>query len=370
MVVRHTYDGERGDVISNAVDDYFDTLTSEKQRDFVVSVVDRSSLCISDITSRRARRSKYDPPRFSELTWDDVRGKRNLPRQGLDSVAHTMTLPESDYFLPPSSRQELYKAGWKTAEVYREEECGRTTSLAGPFVYDILESEVGESVLSGRGTMEHEVHALGGTLFVVVRYGFSGTGSLDDTQAQLVAALFSASACNDKYIMAGRKVHGMITDLDLFQFFSYDPKSELFSFGGILETSLEKREAGIDMISVFEAYIEGLEIASEIAKRNADSTTASSNIIQSTSSQLWDEAVIKAVAARKQFQEANKNLNRDALKASSRSTLEMLNESVLCVTKLPSFTDEMPLQPKTDEELKQLAVSAVDDWCHKRLTKA
>ncbi|KAF8586502.1 hypothetical protein K439DRAFT_1631562 [Ramaria rubella] len=77
-----------------------------------------------------------------------------------------------------------------------------------------------------------------------------------------------------------------------------------------------------------------------------------------------------AVAARKQFQEADKSLNQDALEASSRSALEMLNESVLCITNLPSFTDEMPLQLKTDEELERLVASAVDEWCHGCLTKA
>ncbi|KAF8586501.1 hypothetical protein K439DRAFT_1340599 [Ramaria rubella] len=118
-----------------------------------------------------------------------------------------------------------------------------------------------------------EVDAFAGTLFVVDEHKFRSTG-IDDTLARLVAALFSAGACNKNFTLTGRKVHGMITDFELFYFFSYDPTSELFYYGGCLGDANDRYEAGVDMISVtnrifsivFEAYVEGLE-AGKIEKR-------------------------------------------------------------------------------------------------------
>lgn len=51
--------------------------------------------------------------------WDAVAGKFNLPQNSYS----WSQLPEWKilvYFLPPSFRQQLYIAGWKAQDVYRE----------------------------------------------------------------------------------------------------------------------------------------------------------------------------------------------------------------------------------------------------------
>ncbi|KAF8797540.1 hypothetical protein BYT27DRAFT_7228908 [Phlegmacium glaucopus] len=216
-------------------------------------------------------------PSFSYAKWSELAPTFNLP------VDLTMTKFDSfsidPVLLPPSFHETTTKMAWHIQDVYqelvsqeREEVRVRVFDayiipIVGLFqgrIIDKPEHPMMPTAYSSRGEVKHELFMIGGILFFVVEMKLAYQGK--DNVAQLFLELLSAAEMNKNAQYESLHVHGLLTDLQTFHFYSYDQSQRKFAFDETLHVSTTREMFMADMIHVTNkvftvvlfAYVEGL----------------------------------------------------------------------------------------------------------------
>ncbi|KAJ2923911.1 hypothetical protein H1R20_g13182, partial [Candolleomyces eurysporus] len=134
----------------------------------------------------------------------------------------------------------MFQAGWRAMDVYQErvhqDREAAKIKLLEPWLVPIITLFEGRIVdkpdmptteYSTGGFVEHEIIMIGGALFLVVEMKIGLFR--DDNLAQLFLELLSAAKLNKDTGFGDLRVHGLLTDLSTFCFYSYDPVNETFN---------------------------------------------------------------------------------------------------------------------------------------------
>ncbi|RXW15387.1 hypothetical protein EST38_g10465 [Candolleomyces aberdarensis] len=119
--------------------------------------------------------------------------------------------------LPPSMHKAMIKDGWRLMDVYEENLW--LIPMLGLFegrLIDLLDYNEPRTEFSSGGRVEHQIFGLRGYMFVVLRMK-PGVGFGCEVTQLFLELLF--------------RVHGLLTDLNRFVFYSFDPTTKTFYEG-------------------------------------------------------------------------------------------------------------------------------------------
>lgn len=251
-----------------------------------------------NISASQIKKARIGLPSFSATKWSEV-----APQFGLSddlATARFDSYPITPVLLPPSFHEAIAEAAWHIQDVYQERisqerEEARVRAfdaylipIVGLFqgrVIDKLEHPMTSTAYSSGGEVEHELFMIGGIIFFVIKLKLGYEGQ--DNVAQLFLELLSAAEMNKKIDFEGLRVHGLLTDLQAFHFYSYDPTRRKFAFDETLQASGAREAFIADMIRVtnkvftviLSAYVEGLAASVEAScERPPRSPTGSSPV--------------------------------------------------------------------------------------------
>ncbi|KAJ7700153.1 hypothetical protein B0H17DRAFT_1196138 [Mycena rosella] len=190
---------------------------------------------ISESSMKRARR---DLPSFSHSTWKQVAAYFNL-NSPFRALAFHPIQNFGACFLPPSFHRYHFARAWSTMDLYSEEllEAPRMRLLDsflipifGLFtgrVADLPEMTLADTVLSSGGSADRKLFVVGNVLFLVIEPELVKNIS-DSNHAQLFTELYSATELNAMEGFRSLTVYGLLTDMGIFEFYSFDPISRTF----------------------------------------------------------------------------------------------------------------------------------------------
>lgn len=255
------------------------------------------------------KKARLDFTSFSQAKWS------NFARQyGLRELTSTLTLgtfTTPRYRLPPSLHDTMLQNAWRWQDVYRESmfqerEAGKVRLLEPYFVplmalfqgrmFDKPEQAMVGNQYSTGGEVEHEIFMIGGVLFLVIEDKRNTPD--DNSLARLFLELLSAAEMNKKIDFAGLRIYGLLTNLQQYKFYSYDPSTEEFFFDELVIIANKRVPASNDMIDVVNkifglvltGYIDGLraikERSEDRAKRNALSPESSAPVTGPSSQEV------------------------------------------------------------------------------------
>ncbi|CAA7265588.1 unnamed protein product [Cyclocybe aegerita] len=266
----------------------------------------------ASITDQQIKKSRLTLPSFSSAKWAEVAPQLDLPDKVDDLLLESFSPPSC--MLPLSMHRAMFKDGWRAMDVYREKtqqdrEAARI-KLLEPWlvpiialfegrVVDLPESAMVPTIYSSGGAVEHEIIVVGRALFFVVEMKLL----LDkDCTAQLFLELLSAAEANKKLKYTGLRVYGLLTDLTLFHFYSFDPIERSFYKDDVLFANVIRELFCGDMIPVANkifsvlmlGYLESLEATVALSKARGQSGMCSSDKGSSPIHQMADKPSILA----------------------------------------------------------------------------
>jgi len=233
------------------------------------------------------------------------------------------------------------------------------------------------TVYSNGGEVEHDLFMIGGILFVVIEMK-QGLWSKDNV-AQLFLELLSAAEMNKKAEFEGLRVHGLLTDLQSFHFYSCDPVGRTFAFDETLVVNSTRDAFIADMIRVTNkifsvvlfAYIEGLSAILKASRerptaappvsspaqqmlrnRTGDDTSGSrTRSGPRKSNEKWEIALNFATQCLTKFQEQADSV--EGIEQRSCEAVELLTKSVRSIPRVSHYSGGE--DPSTEHELRALA---------------
>ncbi|KAM6491051.1 hypothetical protein JOM56_013290 [Amanita muscaria] len=259
-----------------------------------------------NISASQIKKARIGLPSFSAAKWTEV-----APQFGLSddlATAKFDSYPITPVLLPPSFHETIAEAAWRIQDVYQERvsqerEEARVRAfdtylipIVGLFqgrVIDKPEHPMTSTTYSSGGEVEHELFMIGGIIFFVIelKLGYEG----QDNVAQLFLELLSAAEMNKKANFEGLRVHGLLTDLQTFHFYSYDPTRRKFAFDEMLQASGVREAFIADMIHgtwfshsvtnkvftvILSAYVEGLAATVEASRERPPGSPTGSSPVQ------------------------------------------------------------------------------------------
>jgi len=211
---------------------------------------------------------------------------------------------------------------------------------------------------------------IGGILFFIIEFKF---GVPDDHNlAQLFLELLSGAEQNSTLKFAGLRIYGLLTDLILFKFYSYDPANEQFCIDETIVINNKRIGAFSDMIDVsnkifgvvLSAYMDGLRAIISRSKDRAKCNDKPSELTGEEkkpsgrkSTDQWEAALTLAQGCVEKFREPVATL-RD-IENRGNAALELLTKSVRSIPRASTFSGGIN-DPSTPAELKALAVSVTE----------
>jgi len=240
-------------------------------------------------------------------------------------------------------------------------------------VIDTPEQAMIETEYSTGGDVGHKIFMIGGVLFLIIE---SKLGMQDENAlAQLFLMLLSAAEVNKSINIKGLRIHGLLTNLIEFKFYSYDPLTNRFYFDEYIVTNGQRTGAFTHMINVsnkifgviLSAYTDGLRV--NIAKRDrekCDNQTGQNTTTSSKPSELtgggkntsgrksidrWEAALALAERCRLKFEERHQEIEDRA-----NIALGLLIRSVCSLPRASTFSGgDDDDDPSTRAELRALA---------------
>ncbi|KAF8337140.1 hypothetical protein F5887DRAFT_985413 [Amanita rubescens] len=316
-------------------------------------------------------------PSFSAAKWTQV-----APQFGLsDNFLTTKfdSYPITPVLLPPSFHNTIAEAAWRIQDVYQERiyqerEEARIRAfdaylipIVGLFqgrVIDTPEHPMTSTAYSSGGSVEHELFMIGGTIFLVIelKLGYEGY----DNVAQLFLELLAAAEMNKKVDFEGLRVHGLLTDLQAFHFYSYDPTRRKFAFDETLQASGAREAFIADMIRVTNkvftvillAYVEGLAASVEASRKRPPGSPTSGSQTNSgprKSTEQWELAHVFAMQCLRKFKEPVRTI--EDVENQSCEAIRLLTKSVHCIPRVSYYSGKA--DPSTESELGELACRIV-----------
>ncbi|KAJ7907894.1 hypothetical protein B0H13DRAFT_1618025, partial [Mycena leptocephala] len=214
------------------------------------------------------KRARRELPSFSHhITWAEVAAFFPSSESRL-SVHYIRPHPSNpSCFLPPSFHEELFVRSWAAMDVYSEP---TENLLEAPkvrlleiYLVPIISLFAGRIEDLPKIPMEKTELSSGGPL--TTRFAFPQ--QLDTFVAQLFSELYAAAQMNAKVGLENLKVYGILTDLGIFHFFAFEPKSKMFYRDPKIVVARGREDFLIGMMHVtekifsvvLEAYIDTLE---------------------------------------------------------------------------------------------------------------
>ncbi|KIK08823.1 hypothetical protein K443DRAFT_671881 [Laccaria amethystina LaAM-08-1] len=289
--------------------------------------------------------------------------------------------------LPPSFHDTTAAAAWRTQDVYQERPSQERyearirafdtylipiVALFQGRIIDQPEHPMASTAYSSGGEVEHSLFMIGGILFFVIEMKLGHEGQ--DNITQLFLELLSAAEMNKNANFEGLRVHGLLTDLQTFHFYSYDPTRRKFSFDETLQVSPARETFITDMIHVTNkvftvilfAYMEGLAASVKKSReRPAAPPTGSSpaqrmvrnHINDNTrsgprkSTEQWEVALAFANQCLNKFLEPVRTI--EDVERQSCEAIGLLTKSVRSIPRVSHYSGKAELS--TDNELRAVA---------------
>lgn len=244
---------------------------------------------LSPSLSPEGFRSKRRPS-FSNTSYADVReGLSTLP----EVPASIETVEGPTYRLPAALQTDMYKRAWESVNVYGDREVcndneARRVRIFEPYIVPIVnlfegrlidkpEATLGKTNISSGGRVEHEIYIIGGVLLVVVEIK---KDTLDSQYVTQLIAELVAAASKNKMIpgFEALRVRGILTNLNDFYFYTFDPTNDRTFAEPTMQSGLERRDLLRRMISVankifsfiFTSYMEAISCSLSLSIRRGE----------------------------------------------------------------------------------------------------
>ncbi|TFK57362.1 hypothetical protein OE88DRAFT_1651042 [Heliocybe sulcata] len=328
----------------------------------------------ADLTPHQYKKAKLSLPCFSAAKWDDVAGQHGLPQayQRLRTGgANAYSAPTC--YLAPSFHRAVFQNGWRVLDVYQESEvqtreAARVRTLE-PFLVAVMaifrgriidkpESPMRRTLETSGGEVVHEILAAEGALFFVVELKLLMTSEQDHV-AQLFLEMLSAAEENaDIPTNRQLRIHGLLTDLSTYHFYSYDPVEKKFAFDLVTVVSGVREEKLGRMIPVTNKIFSILLAAyiGVLKTRAEDEAYARVD---------YPNALALANEAHTLF--TKKSASKDELETQANKALTVLQQSISIVPREAQLTSELEPEPVTADELERVADRWVDRYCLRAL---
>ncbi|KAI0248593.1 hypothetical protein BJV78DRAFT_1276522 [Lactifluus subvellereus] len=335
------------------------------------------------ISDSQFKKARIDLPSFSSTQWSELAPNFGLSKNLKFGNFDSFSIPA--VFLPLSFHETTAKVAWCIQDVYQEQhDQERETRvrlfdtyiipIVGLFqgrVIDMPEQPMSTAYSSG-GEVEHELIMIGGILFFVIKMKFGS--EREDNIAQLFLELLSAAEMNKQAKFEGLRVHGLLTDLQCFYFYSYDPIQKRFAFDEMLLVNTTRDAFIADMIHVTNkvfsiilfAYMEGLAaLVKASCERPPVSPTGSLHTQQMLhnhtddnthsgpykSTEQWEFALNFAMQCLSKFQEPVNSV--EDVEKQSCGAIGLLTKSVCSIPRVSHYSGKE--DPSTEDELGALA---------------
>ncbi|KAF8694520.1 hypothetical protein AX14_002040 [Amanita brunnescens Koide BX004] len=283
--------------------------------------------------------------------------------------------------LPPSFHETTAEAAWRMQDVFQEQlsqnrEKARLRTFE-PYILPIVglfqgriidrpEHTIRLTAYSSGCEVEHALLMVGGTLFIVIemKLGFERHESI----AQLFLELLATAGMNKKDEPEGLRVHGLLTDLQAFHFYSYDQSRRKFAFDETLQASATRERFMADMIHVTNkvfsvilfAYVEGLAASVKLDRERLSASPTGSSPAQQivrnrTNDNTRELALDFAVQCLNKFHEPVRTI--EDVEKQSCEAIGLLTKSVRCIPRISYYSGKE--DPSTENELRALVRRAV-----------
>ncbi|KAF8914293.1 hypothetical protein CPB84DRAFT_1841022 [Gymnopilus junonius] len=318
------------------------------------------------------KKARTDLPSFAATKWGRIAPQLGMQRDTLylePNYFEVWTTPS--YHLPPSFQMSSFEKAWRWEDVHRE----RTETWGQEMRIKFLDSYIDPiiSLFQGRvidqpeqstqtkyssgGDVANEFYMTGGILFLVVEAEHALDGK---AISRLLLELMSAAEMNMSNDFAGLKVHGLVTNVEQFQFYSYDYSANKFYFNERFFINNTRTMAYSDMIPVankifgiiLTAYMDGLRAS--INNRTGKNTLYPSQSRLPVSLQVnsLEAALTLAESCCAKFEEPAVNFQE--LEDKADDALGSLTGSVRSIPRASSYTGR-GVDPSTSAELKVVA---------------
>ncbi|EKM61584.1 uncharacterized protein PHACADRAFT_190760 [Phanerochaete carnosa HHB-10118-sp] len=207
-----------------------------------IDIIDRL-LPLCGITERALKKVKKSPPSFSHAEYPDLAGKYGLPIIFRAKDLANYSAPEFYVYIQDHFRGEATKVRFLDAFIVP------LLAIARGRIIDTPEETLPATQDTSGGAVEHEILALNDGLFFVIEVKLHHT-DLDKKAAQLFLEMLSAAKLNEARGVPAIRVYGLITDLNEFNFYSYDPVKQLFFHDTGIHTSGSREHFLIQMVEV------------------------------------------------------------------------------------------------------------------------
>ncbi|KAN0078375.1 hypothetical protein V8E55_010432 [Tylopilus felleus] len=334
-----------------------------------------------NISASQIKKARRGLPSLSAAKWTEV-----APQFGLSDDLAMAKL--DSYPITPT----IAEVAWRIQDVYQERVSQERAEvrvrafdaylvpivrLLQGRVIDKPEHPMTSTAYSSGGEVEHELFMIGGIIFFVIELK-----SGQDNVAQLFLELLSAAEMNKKVDFEGLRVHGLLTDLQAFHFYSYDPTRRKFAFDETLQASGTREAFIADMILtnkvftvILSAYVEGLAASVEAScERPPGSPTGSSPVQRLLSNgtddntsgsqtnsgprkltEQWELAHVFAMQCLKKFKEPVRTI--EDVENQSCEALRLLTKSVRFNPRVSYYSGKA--DPSTESELRELTCRIV-----------
>ncbi|KAJ3510343.1 hypothetical protein NLJ89_g4733 [Agrocybe chaxingu] len=351
----------------------------------------------ASITDQQIKKSRLTLSSFSSAKWTEVAPQLGLPDKVDDLLLEYFSPPSC--MLPLSTHRAMFKDGWRAMDVYREkhqqdQEAARI-KLLEPWlvpiialfegrVVDLPESAMVPTIYSSGGAVEHEIIVVGRALFFIVEMKLL----LDkDCTAQLFLELLSAAEANKKLKYTGLRIYGLLTDLTLFHFYSFDPIERSFYKDDVLIANI--------FSILMSGYLESLEATVALSKARAQSGDSSGkgsspihqmadkpSILASSSGAnsmgalshvrpsltVWENGLALAKQAYEDLRKCALAGNIDQFEENATNALNTLSKSVSCLPRYSLYSGPSDT-PITPAGLDAMADKSVKIWHVEKLAK-
>jgi len=334
------------------------------------------------ISASQIRKARIGLPSLASAKWTEL-----APQFGLDTDL-MMARFKFDSFsitpvlLPPSFHETIAEAAWHIKDVLQEQVSQEREEVRirafdtylipivaffqGRIIDRPKHPMMSTAYYSG-GEVEHELFMIGGVIFIIVemKLGYEGQDSI----AQLLLDLLSAAEMNKNTTFEGLRVHGLLTNLQAFYFYSYDQTRRKFAFDEILLVSLGREKFIADMIRVTNkifsvilyAYVKGLDASLKESRKRPPASPISSEswltqqmvckYADVNTSEQWELALAFATQCLDKFLEPVHTI--EDVEKQSCEAIGLLTKSVCVIMRVSHYLGEV--DPSTENELKVLA---------------
>ncbi|KZV62114.1 hypothetical protein PENSPDRAFT_758937 [Peniophora sp. CONT] len=349
---------------SPKVDKYLSVLCDLLEDDALVKRLDIDSERLTSFLRDEAEISAQRDQHLAK--WEHVAGQHGVP---LSSRALNRDLGEyhlTPCYLPPSFHYALFQSGWHALDTYEdlgqeEKEAARFRTLE-PSIMSVVSIFRGRILaipdqlmktkvsLSAR-EVKHEIYVSGGSFFLVVEVKLLMMQK-SEYYAQFFLELLSAAKENSQSKFGPtRRVHGLLTDLSSYYFYSYDPVTRKFAFDCEISVFGGREEKLGRMLLVTN------KIFAIVLSGYMEMLRAKVNLTDGAPHAGFTKALELSTAARQLF--IKTPTSKEDLEEQATTALALLQQSITLVPRVVALETNIA-EPSSQAELVRAAKEHVD----------